>query len=206
MVIFENIKKIKESLPEVLHVVMVYADGTVYQTTFDESLNLPKIGEIGVKILELFQELYKTCNFNFQHYNKLIYETEGISCIILRLGEESNIALFFEKETQKDLKIGKIRRYLKKIEELTDVNQSELLQHELCQKQEEYQQKEKELRNIHDQIKLLQSSLELHDEADNQHLKEEIGSLQKEEAKLQLYLEQMKEDIHNCMKKIDLQQ
>ena len=135
--VFKNIQRIKKALPEVLHVVMYYNNGTVFQTTFEQNINIPKLGENLAEILEHIKKLYELCDFKFEKYNKLIFETEEISTIVLKLGEDSNIALFFRKEEDINLKLTAIKRYLSRIESLVDMNEKELLIQEILAKEEE---------------------------------------------------------------------
>ena len=124
--VLRSVKNIKDALPEVIHVVMFYNNGTVYQSSFDQHYNVPKLGEHLAEALNQIFKVYETCNFGFSDYKKLIFETNKISVIILKLGEDSNIALFFEKEHDINQKLKSIRRYIKKIEELIDMDQSEI--------------------------------------------------------------------------------
>lgn len=124
--VLNSVKRIKEALPEVIHVVMFYNNGTVFQCTFDQQYNIPKLGEHLAEALNQVFKVYETCNFDYSEYKKLIFETNRISVIILKLGEESNIALFFEKEMDIDQKLKSIRQYIKRIEKLIDMDQSEI--------------------------------------------------------------------------------
>ncbi|MFX1273557.1 MAG: hypothetical protein ACFFBP_18330 [Promethearchaeota archaeon] len=124
--VLRSIKNIKETLPEVIHVVMFYNNGTVFQTTFEQHYNVPKLGEHLAEALDKIFKVYETCNFDYSDYKKLIFETDKISVMILKLGEDSNIALFFEKQLDIDQKLKSIRRYIKKIEELIDMDLSEI--------------------------------------------------------------------------------
>ena len=135
--VFKNIQRIKKAMPEVLHVVMYYNNGTVFQTTFEQSTNIPKLGENLAEILEHIKKLYELCNFRFEKYDKLIFETDEISTIVLKLGEDSNIALFFKKEEDINLKLTAIKRYLTRIESLVDMDEKELLIQEILAKEEE---------------------------------------------------------------------
>ena len=94
--VLKSIKRIKDALPEVIHIVMFYNNGTVFQSTFDQQINIPKLGEHLAEALNQVFKSYEICNFSFSAYKKLIFETDKMSSIILKLGEDSNIALFFE--------------------------------------------------------------------------------------------------------------
>jgi predicted regulator of Ras-like GTPase activity (Roadblock/LC7/MglB family) len=128
-----NIERIKKALPEVEHVVMFYNDGMVFQTTFDHQINIPKLGENLSSILAHARSMYGICNYESESYRKLVYETDDVSVIILKLGEDSNLALFFRQiiEEEGELPISSIKRYIEKIEELLDVDRLELLKQEM---------------------------------------------------------------------------
>jgi len=135
--VFKNIKRIQTALPEVLHIVMFYNDGIIFQTTFEQDINIPKLGENIAKMLSHVQKLYEICNFDLVDYKKLIFETENISLIIIKLGENSNLGLFFKKEEDKDLKLNAIKRYLSRIEELIDMDKAELEMKSFEEKEED---------------------------------------------------------------------
>jgi len=124
--VLNSVKRIKEVLPEVEHIVMFYNNGMVFQCTFDQHYNVPKLGEHLAEAVNQFYRIYETCGFDFSDYKKLIFETDKISMIIFKLGEDSNIALFFKKEIDIDQKLKSIRRYIKKIEKLIDMDLSEV--------------------------------------------------------------------------------
>lgn len=135
--VFKNILRIKAALPEVKHAVMFYNNGTIFQTTFEQDINIPKLGENLAEILNYTRRLYETINYNFENYKKIIFETEDMSIIILKLGEDSNIALFFKKEEEKELKLTAIKRYITRIEELIDMDERELIIQDIIAKEEE---------------------------------------------------------------------
>ena len=117
--VFKNILRIKAALPEVIHVAMFYNNGTIFQTTFEQEINIPKLGENLAEILNHIRKLYEISNYNFEDYKKIIFETDDISIIILKLGEDSNIALFFRKEEEiKQLK-EELHEKKEKIEKLS---------------------------------------------------------------------------------------
>ncbi len=124
--VLRSVKRIKEVLPEVEHIVMFYNNGMVFQCTFDQHYNVPKLGEHLAEAVNQFHRIYETCSFDYNNYKKLIFETDKISVIILKLGEESNIALFFKKEIDINQKLQSIRRYIKRIEKLIDMDISEV--------------------------------------------------------------------------------
>jgi predicted regulator of Ras-like GTPase activity (Roadblock/LC7/MglB family) len=143
--VFKNIQRIKAALPEVLHVAMFYNNGTIFQTTFEQNINIPKLGENLAELLNHIRRVYEICDLTFEAYKKLIFETEDVSIIILKLGEDSNLALFFKKEEDKELKLQPIKRYITRIEELIDMDKNELKFQELLTK-------ENELKNLQDQL------------------------------------------------------
>ena len=96
--VFKSVSRIQKALPEVLHVAMFYNNGTIFQTTIDQQYNIPKLGEHMAEALNHLRKVYETCNFTLIDYKKLIFETDEISIILLKLGEDSNLALFFKKE------------------------------------------------------------------------------------------------------------
>ncbi|MHA2247708.1 MAG: hypothetical protein ACXADY_22360 [Candidatus Hodarchaeales archaeon] len=128
----KTIDRIKKTLPEVDHVVMFYNDGTVFHTTFEQTVNIPKLGENISMSLAHIQKIYETCNYDLVSYNKLVFDTDDVSVIILKLGENSNLALFFKKKIRRvEQKIRSIRRYIEMVEELLDVDRIELIEQEL---------------------------------------------------------------------------
>jgi len=170
--VFKNIQRIKRAMPEVLHIVMYYNNGTVYQTTFESSMNIPKIGENLAESIAHIKILYELCNFTYKEYNKLIFETDEISMIILKLGEDSNIALFFKKEDDTDLKLTTIKRYLSRIESLIDMNEKEILLQEILVNEEELKNMKMNLQSKQD---LLSETLILIDKVNKG---DEIGDLE----------------------------
>ncbi|MFX1282763.1 MAG: hypothetical protein ACFFB5_03875 [Promethearchaeota archaeon] len=131
-----TIERIKKTLPEVEHVVMFYNDGTVFHTTFERPVNIPKLGENFSETLISMQKMYEICNFDLEGFNKLVFDTDGINVIILKLGENSNLALFFRKKKKAgELKIRSIRRYIELAENLLDVDRVELVEQELESKE-----------------------------------------------------------------------
>jgi hypothetical protein len=124
--VFKSIEKIKEAIPDILHIAMFYNNGTIFETTFSQDINIPKLGENFAEILEHFRKLYELLHFDYTNYEKVIFETETISIFIIKLGEESNIALFFKREDPVDISLKPIRKYLDRIQELIDMSKEEL--------------------------------------------------------------------------------
>ena len=157
--VFKNINRIKSALPEVKHVVMFYNNGTIFQTTFEQTINIPKLGENLAETLNHIRSLYEVCNYKMEPYKKLIFETEDMSVIILKLGEESNIALFFEREKDKELRINAIRRYISNIESLIDMDEKELVLKEVLAKEEELKRLNMELQIKRENIEKMKQEL-----------------------------------------------
>jgi len=151
--VFKNINRIKSSLPEVKHVAMFYDNGTIFQTTFEQDINIPKLGENFAEVLNHMRKLYEICQIKLNTYEKIIFETDNISIMIIKLGEESNIALFFKKEDDETLKISAIRRYLAKIEDLVDMDKNELIFQEILSKEDE-------LKKNQESFKIIESKLD----------------------------------------------
>jgi len=204
--VWKNIKRIKAALPEVIHITMFYNDGTVFDTTFEQNINIPKLGEYLSELLNQMRNIYKTCSYSLEKYSKLIIETDDISIIILKLGEESNIALFFKKEKEEALNLKPIKRYITKIEELIDADKFDLLMQELETKEEILRNLKKTLISKQDQINILKNKLETIDETSKHEAKEiskHIGDLENECNELQLEIEIKKKDVKELEEKIE---
>jgi predicted regulator of Ras-like GTPase activity (Roadblock/LC7/MglB family) len=154
--VFKNINRIKNALPEVKHVAMFYDNGTIFQTTFEQDINIPKLGENLAEVLNNMRQLYDICRIKLNTYEKIIFETNNLSIMILKLGEESNIALFFEKEEDETLKISAIRRYLAKIEDLVDMDRNDILFQEILSKEEELKKNQEKLKIVETELKGLE--------------------------------------------------
>ena len=177
--VFKSVSQIQKALPEVLHIAMFYNNGTIYQTTIDQEYNIPKLGEYIAEALNQLRKVYETCNFRLVDYKKLIFETDEISTIILKLGEDSNLAMFFKKELDINQKLKSIHRYIKKIEELIDVDKVELEFQELERINQELKKLNEELNFKQEKIKELEEKQVLLDpEIDKVELKENIKKLQ----------------------------
>jgi predicted regulator of Ras-like GTPase activity (Roadblock/LC7/MglB family) len=195
-VIEQTIERIKRTLPEVEHVVMFYNDGTVFHTTFEHKVNIPKLGENISETLTSLKKIYLICNFDLESYNKLVFETNDVNVIILKLGENSNLALFFRKR-RGELRIRSIRRYIEKAEELLDVDREELVEQNLEIK--EGQLKEFKLQFGSQQYKLitLQEYLkEITEEEKKKQISKEIELVNRE-------IMRIKEEIDKKIDEID---
>ena len=184
----KTLDRIRRALPEVEHIAMFFDDGTVFQTTFEqfeESVNIPKLGEDLADILSSFRKLYEICNYDFKNYNQLLFDTESVDILILKLGENSNLALFFRKAVvDGELQINTIQRYITKIEKLIDIGQMDLIERDIRRKDrdlkhlyehmDEKLEKQKELKLLvgasNSDISAIEKiELEIHDLTENIH-------------------------------------
>jgi len=190
--VFKNISRIKAALPEVMQVVMFYDNGTIFQTTFEQDINIPKLGENLAEVLNHMRKLYEISQISLKSYEKIIFETDNISLMVLKLGEESNIALFFKKEEDDGLKISNIRRYLKRIEDMIDMDKMEIGFQEILNKEEELKKSEEKGKEIQEIIKNLRDK---EFEIDKEELNQKIASSTDEYEKLLVEIEKLKEEI-----------
>ncbi len=178
---------------------MFYNHGTVFQTTFEQEINVPKLGENLAEFLNHIKNVYRICNFKLDDYKKLIFETEDISVIILKLGEDSNIALFFKKEEIKDIKLSSIRRYLTRIEELIDMNEKEILLQEILAKEEQVKKIQDLLQSKQQNIQHFQKELKNMDiselQEESKKVESEINSLEDDCIKLEKDIANINEEI-----------
>ncbi|MFX1411149.1 MAG: hypothetical protein ACFFA6_12410 [Promethearchaeota archaeon] len=209
--VFKNTLRIKAALPEVKHVAMFYNNGTIFQTTFEQEINIPKLGENLAEILNHIRKLYEICNYNFEDYKKIIFETDDMSIIILKLGEDSNIALFFKKEEEKELKLTAIKRYMTRIEELIDMDEKELIIKDIITKEEEIKSIKENLQKNMEMIMNLRN--ELNDiekgiiEGDQKKIMKDLNdldleceNLNRDKEKKTIEIEQLKEKIEKSHK------
>ena len=208
--VLKSISRIKKALPEVQHVVMFYNNGTIFQTTFEQEKNIPKLGENLAEALNHIKKLYEICNYSFENYKKIILETEDISVIILKLGEESNIALFFKKEEDKELKLNAIKRYITRIEDLIDMDEKELIIKDIVAKEEEVKNLHEKLQEKLSSIKNLGINLEKVEkgllEGDSKKLTKEINDLGIECSNLEKDIEKKSSEIDILKEKIEKKQ
>ncbi|MFW9822864.1 MAG: hypothetical protein ACFFE4_08020 [Candidatus Thorarchaeota archaeon] len=156
---------------------MFYNNGIVFQTTFEQDINVPKLGENLAEFLNHIKSVYEICNFKLEDYEKLIFETDEMSVIILKLGEDSNIALFFKKEEEGDLKLSSIKRYITRIEELIDMNEKEIILQDILGKEEEQKHLQILLNDKENSMRNLQEKLGLIDKNEQQ---EEFRTIEKD--------------------------
>ncbi|MFX0047443.1 MAG: hypothetical protein ACFE8G_04660 [Candidatus Hermodarchaeota archaeon] len=205
--VFKNILRIKAALPEVKHVAMFYNNGTIFQTTFEQEINIPKLGENLAEIVNHTRKLYEIVNYPFEAYKKIIFETSDMSIIILKLGEESNIALFFKKEEEKELKLTAIKRYITKIEDLIDMDEGELIVKEIIAKEEEIKDLRDVIKEKANKIESLKN--ELNDiaegiiEGDEKRITKELSDLDLEYLNLNRDLEKKYIELEQEKQKIE---
>jgi len=198
--------KIKEALPDLIQIVMFYDEGTVFQTTYEQPINIPKLGENLTESLSHIRQLLEICNIEIEPYTKLIYETKNIVIIVIKLGERSNLALFFRKGDGLP-KISSIRRYLLRIENLMDTDKLELdkrsledlkkevteLELEVQSKLSNIEKKKSEITNIDSKINALKDEIEAK--------KKEINYEDDIREKIEHIVESKKEDLQECEEK-----
>ncbi|MBY9004037.1 MAG: hypothetical protein KGD73_08705 [Candidatus Lokiarchaeota archaeon] len=190
--VFKNISRIKAALPEVMHVIMFYDNGTIFQTTFEQDINIPKLGENLTEVINHMRRIYEISQISLKSYEKIIFETDNISIMILKLGEESNIALFFKKEEDDGLKINNIRRYLKRIEDMIDMDKLEIGFQEILIKEEELKKLEEKGKEIQEIINDLR---EKEFKINKEELNQKISSSTDEYEKHLVGIDKLKEEI-----------
>ncbi|MBY9001665.1 MAG: hypothetical protein KGD64_12175 [Candidatus Heimdallarchaeota archaeon] len=185
----KTLDRIRRALPEVEHITMFYDDGTVFHTTFEqfeESVNIPKLGDDLADILSSFRKLYEICNYSFKSYNQLIFDTEDVDVLVLKLGENSNLALFFRKSlAEGELQINAIQKYITKIEKLIDIGQMDLIERDIRRKERElkhfYEHMDEKLAKQKELQTLLGAS------------KSDISNIEKVELEIQVITENIKQ-------------
>jgi len=182
----KTIERIKKTLPEVEHVVMFYNDGTVFHTTFDKTINIPKLGENISETLAYIQKIYENSKYDLVDYRKLIFDTDNTSLIILKLGENSNLALFFKKKIRNvERKIRSIHRDIEMAEDLLDVDRSELVEQELENKESQLMELKLQMgsRN-YKMITLQEFQKEVSDDEKKKTVAKEVDKVKKEILKI----------------------
>jgi hypothetical protein len=124
--VLKTLKKLKNELPGLLDYIMFYNTGIVFQSTFSEQANIPTICGNLNDIINTFKKSLICYNIEPNEYQKIIFETKTHIVIILKLGEDSNIALFFDNEVVDEVNISSVQKYLNKLEELIDMDKSEI--------------------------------------------------------------------------------
>ncbi len=186
---------------------MFYNNGIIFQTTFEQEINIPKLGENLAEILNRARKLYEISNYNFENYKKIIFETIDLSIIILKLGEDSNIALFFRQEDEKELKLTAIKRYITRIEELIDMDEKELILQEIIAKEEEIKylielinEKEKKIEHLDVELNKIEKAII---EGDKKKVAHELNELSLETTNLRQKIEKGNNEIEQLKEKIE---
>ncbi len=186
---------------------MFYNNGIIFQTTFEQEINIPKLGENLAEVLNYMKQAFKICNYSAEDYKKLIFETEDISIVILKLGEDSNLALFFKKEDIKDLNLTPIRRYITRIEELIDMDKNELILKEIITKEDELKIMNNQLESKLEEVKKLQVKLEKTDvsisDDEQTKISKVLAQLQDESIKLKGKIDQINHEMLELKGKIE---
>ena len=175
--VLENIERLKVAFPDLVHVVIFYDDGIVFQSTFEQSVNMPQVGINLAAFLEHLQKLFATCKLELAPYAKMIFETKDMLIFVLRLVEKTNLALFFKIEGVSD--IVAIRRHLYQIENLVDADRLELEEKSLGDRKGELQKLESELKSKLEIINTKKNQLIALDEKLNS-MKQKLQDKQKE--------------------------
>ncbi len=105
---------------------MFYNNGVVFESTFAQEINIPKVGENLAEAIKHWEQLFSLCRFPATGFQKVIYETDEIVVIVIKIGEESNLALFFEGGKDISFKRGLIKEYLDQLENWMDMNAADL--------------------------------------------------------------------------------
>ena len=204
--VFKNIARIKTALPEVVHIIMFYNNGTIFQTTFEQDINIPKLGELLAKALDKVRKINDICKFKSNDYKKLIFEMEEVTIILLKLGEESNIALIFKNEDSKEINLTPIKRYLSRIEELIDMDKNELVLKQILAKEEEAIALDALLKKKEDELDIIQQKLNSASEGlEKEKLTKECSLLEQECQKLKDDEVKIKNELRNLKIEIEKQ-
>ncbi|MFW9948327.1 MAG: hypothetical protein ACFFDX_15985, partial [Candidatus Odinarchaeota archaeon] len=172
-----------------------------------QEINIPKLGENLAEVLNHIKKLYEISGYNFENYKKIIFETDDMSVIILKLGEDSNIALFFKKEEEKELKITAIRRYITRIEELIDMDEGELIIQDIIAKEEEIKKLGENDHEKKEKIEKLKVELNFKNEGlteeDKERISKEIYDLELESTNLKQEIDKIENEIEQLKEKIE---
>ena len=182
---------------------MFYNDGIVYNSTFEKDVNIPKLGSNLSEIINHFKKLLEIGSLEKEPYKKIIYETKTMVVGLLKLGENSNLALFIDKLEDKDIKFKPIRRCLTHLERLIDMDKVELDKNKLIIKKEELEKFKEDLKNKSEKIEKITADIEnLEDILEKKHedlipIKEEVEKIQEIKDKRETYLKTRKEELKN---------
>ncbi|MHA1991159.1 MAG: hypothetical protein ACW981_19315 [Candidatus Hodarchaeales archaeon] len=209
--VFDDIERLMKNIPEIENTVTFYDDGTVFQTTFDKNkVNIPKLGAELAQILSLFRNL-KAKN-DFKDYQKIVYDGVNVSLIILKLGEQSNLALFFKRElSDKELQNIQIRNYVDRIQELIDIDHKSLIKKEGEKKKDDLMQLESRLITKKSEKEEIETKIEEKDQifkekteiSKEKEIEKEIKSLHQEKRKIEGEIKKIEQkEIPKIQKKL----
>lgn len=183
---------------------MFYNNGIIFQSTFEQEINIPKLGETLANILDNARKINDICIFKPEDYKKLIVEMEEATIIILKLGEDSNIGLFFKNEDSKEINLTPIKRYLTRIEELIDMDKNELTLKEILIKEEESKALESSLSQKREELELLREKLEnTYNDLDKEKLTKDFNIIEQEWRKLKDEVDKIKFELINLKDEIE---
>jgi hypothetical protein len=201
----KNIERIKAEIPEIFHIVMFYDDGTIFQTTFQQ-VNIPQIGENLAESIKHIAKLFEICKIENEPYTRLIYETKTYIILVFKIGEQSNLAVFFRKGPEEP-RIGAIKNFIYRIEAVMDTDKIELDKQALEKQRTELSALEQELKTKLESIELKKPELPKLDEKLKKD-EEELLSKQKQlpyeaemRKQLESYIQLKKESLQEIKEK-----
>ena len=125
--VLKNVETIMKQFPGILHATLFYNSGLGFQTTFPQSnVNIPELGKFLAEINSSFEKLMEISKFEGETFQKLIFETKNVVVIVVKLGEDSNLALFLEGGKAVKFSVEVIRKHLDRLKELIDQDQADL--------------------------------------------------------------------------------
>lgn len=201
----KNIERLKAAIPEIFHIVMFYDDGTIFQTTFQQ-VNVPQIGENLAESIKHIAKLFEICKIENEPYTRLIYETKTNIILVIKVGEQSNLALFFKKGTEEP-QISAIKNFISRIQAVMDTDRIELDKQALEKQKTELNGLEQEIKTKLDSIELKKSELP---KLDEKLKKDEEALLSKEKElpheaemrkQLESYIQLKKESLQEIKEK-----
>ncbi|MDD1776974.1 MAG: hypothetical protein LUQ65_02320 [Candidatus Helarchaeota archaeon] len=160
--VLKNIERLKAAIPEIFHIVMFYDDGTIFQTTFQQ-VNVPQIGENLAEGIKHIAKLFEITKLDNEPYTRLIYETKTYIILVIKVGEQSNLALFFRKGPEEP-QISAIKNFISRIQAVMDTDRIELDKQTLEKEKTELNALEQEMKAKLDSIELKKSELPKLDE------------------------------------------
>jgi len=201
----KNIERLKAAIPEIFHLVMFYDDGTIFQTTFQQ-VNVPQIGENFAESIKHIAKLFEICKIENEPYTRLIYETKTYIILVFKVGEQSNLALFFRKGLEEP-HISAIKNFIYRIQAVMDTDKIDLDKQALEKQKTELSALEQELKTKLESIELKKSELPKLDERlkkDEEELlskKKEIPYEAEMRKQLESYIQLKKESLQELKEK-----